>query len=134
MQSGATLKVADVMTANTHTVGAEQSLALARRLMSQHDVRHLPVLHGGALVGLVSERDIAIVEALGGVDPAQVRVEEAMSEPYVVTPQASVVEVAKTMAHRKLGSAIVSARGTEVLGIFTTIDALHLLVVELEKR
>lgn len=129
-----TLTIADVMSAHPHTVGAEQTMAFASRLMTQHGVRHLPVLHGGALVGIVSDRDIAVIDALDGVDPEDVRIEEAMSgEPYVVHPSTSVLEVAKVMAEKKYGSAIVSERDTDVVGIFTTVDAMHLVARLLAK-
>ena len=45
-------------------------------------------------------------------------------EPYVVTPEQPIEVVVAAMADRKLGSAVVM-RGREVLGIFTTVDALH---------
>ncbi|MCE9578939.1 MAG: CBS domain-containing protein [Deltaproteobacteria bacterium] len=107
------------------TIGRDQPMSEAHRLMRTHVIRHLPVLHGGRLVGLVSDRDLHLVETLRDVDPQKVTVEEAMSpEPYVVTPEQPIDAVVAAMAERKLGSAVVM-RDREVLGIFTTIDALH---------
>ncbi len=107
------------------TIGRDQPMSEAHHLMRSHAIRHLPVLHGGQLVGLVSDRDLHLVETLRDVDPQKVTVEEAMSpEPYVVTPEQPIEVVVAAMADRKLGSAVVM-RGREVLGIFTTVDALH---------
>ena len=39
------------MTSAPHTIGIEQTVATASRMMKQHDIRHLPVLHGGKIVG-----------------------------------------------------------------------------------
>ena len=92
--------------------------------MRQHRIRHLPVFEGGHIVGLVSERDLAMVEAIPGVNPTVVRVEEAMVEDvFSVEPGAPIGEVADTMIARKLGSAVV-IDGGRVIGVFTTIDAL----------
>lgn len=129
-------RVSDWMTGQPHTIGEDQSLATARERMHHYGVRHLPVLHGGHLVGVVSSRDIALVEALPGVDLTKVMVEEAMSEePWTVTADASLSEVAAVMAERRLGTTIVvsAAGGDEAVGVFTTTDALRALA-ELAKK
>jgi acetoin utilization protein AcuB len=118
------------MTKQVHTIGDDQTLAVARERMHHHDVRHLPVLHGGHLVGVVSTRDIAMVEALPGIDITKVTVDEAMAEePYAVTSDTSLSRVAANMAERKIGTAIVVADrdGDQVVGVFTTTDALRAL-------
>jgi acetoin utilization protein AcuB len=122
--------VAAWMTKQPHTIGDDQSLALARERMHEHDVRHLPVLHGGHLVGIVSARDIVMVEALPGIDITRVTVDEAMAEePWTVTPDAALAQVAATMAERRIGTAIVVDRRDpdQVVGVFTTTDALRAL-------
>lgn len=118
------------MTAQPHTIGDDQTLAAARERMHHHGIRHLPVLHGGHLVGVVSTRDIAMVEALPGVDITAVTVDEAMAEePWTVGPDASLSEVATTMAERRIGTAIIVEDGDSdrVIGVFTTTDALRAL-------
>lgn len=121
------------MTAGPHTIGPTSSLAAAHKLMREHQIRHLPVLDGGRIVGLVSERDLAIVEAIPGVNPTTVRVEEAMVEDvFTVQPDAPIGDVADTMIARKLGSAVV-IDGQDVVGVFTTVDALVALRELLER-
>jgi acetoin utilization protein AcuB len=118
------------MTKQPHTIGDDQNLAVARERMHHFDVRHLPVLHGGHLVGVVSSRDIAMVEALPGIDITRVTVNQAMAEePWTVTADTSLAHVAATMAERKLGTAIVvDGEGSDqVVGVFTTTDALRAL-------
>jgi acetoin utilization protein AcuB len=125
------LTIADRMTRTPHLIGAEQSMKSAHDLMRAHEIRHLPVLHGGKLIGLLSIRDLHLVETLPGVDPETVRVEEAMTQDvYAVEPKTPLKQVVKEMAARKLGSAVV-VEGTKVVGLFTTIDALDLLAERL---
>ena len=119
--------IADRMTKTPHLIGVEQSMKTAHEVMREHKIRHLPVLHGGKLVGLLSLRDLHLVETLPDVDPETVRVEEAMSqEVFAVAPSAPLREVVSEMAERKLGSAVV-VDGTRVVGVFTTVDALETL-------
>jgi len=111
------------MTADVQTIGDEQPMSVAHRLMREQHIRHLPVLHQGKLVGILSDRDLRLVETLQDVDPTKVTVNEAMTpDPYVVGPEAELDEVVSTMASKKYGSAVISDNG-KVVGIFTTVDA-----------
>jgi acetoin utilization protein AcuB len=111
------------MTTSPHTVGDDQPMTVAHRMMRQHHIRHLPVLRGAKIVGLVSDRDLNLVESLKDVDPGKVLVSEAMSQdPYLVSPDAALDEVVSTMAEKKYGSAVVTQHD-KVVGIFTTVDA-----------
>ena len=117
--------VGSYMTRTPHTIGAEQTLRTARQLMSQHHVRHLPVLHGGDLVGVLSEREVQSFEALPG--SSLLTVEEAMvPDVYVTSGDAPLEAVAAEMARRRVGSAIV-VEGSDVVGVFTAVDAYRAL-------
>jgi acetoin utilization protein AcuB len=127
-----TQAIKTLMTKLPYTIARDQTMATAHHIMREHRVRHLPVLDGGALVGVVSDGDLHLVETLRDVDPNNVLVEDAMTQDvYAVVPDAPVDEVVRTMAQRKLGSAIV-AEGGRVVGIFTTIDALRAFADVLE--
>jgi acetoin utilization protein AcuB len=118
-------RIADLMTSHPHTIGQEQTLAAAHLLMRTHRIRHLPVLEGGRLVGLLSLRDLYFVEALDGLRPDQILVADAMSpDPYTATPDELVTKVADDMAVHTHGAAVVVERG-KVVGVFTTTDALR---------
>lgn len=111
------------MTTSPHTIGEDQPMVLAHRMMREHRVRHLPVLRGAKVVGIVSDRDLNMVETLSDVDPRKVLVGEAMSQdPYLVSPDAPLDEVVATMADKKYGSVVVTQHD-KVVGIFTTVDA-----------
>jgi acetoin utilization protein AcuB len=121
------------MTPSPLTIARDRTLAAARELMLAHDVRHLPVLTAGHLVGLLSERDLLLVESLPSVDPGAVRVEEAMvQDVFKVAPDDPIAEVVETMIERKVGSAVVM-EGDHVVGVFTTMDALVALHELLEQ-
>lgn len=119
--------VRDFMVADPWTIDSKKTLAAAHRLMREKKIRHLPVLSSGDLAGVVSLRDLHLVETLKDVDPERVTVEEAMTpSPYTVDPDTPIAEVALKMAEYKLGSAIIVRNG-RVEGMFTTVDALKLL-------
>lgn len=109
------------------TIGKDQTLEAASAMMREHRVRHLPVLDGGRLLGMLSQRDVYLVETFSDVDPASVTVEDAMSaEPYTVDADAPLGEVVRVMSAHRYGAALVAERG-RVIGIFTTVDALDVL-------
>jgi acetoin utilization protein AcuB len=113
------------MTAAPHTIGPDQPLSAAHDLMRAHAIRHLPVLDGDALVGLVSLGDLHLLETLDEVDPREATVLEAMSEkPYAVSPREPLRQVAAEMAARKISSAVV-VENERVVGIFTAVDGLR---------
>jgi len=121
------MTIRDYMTPQPITVGRDQPLAVAHKLMRQRRIRHLPVLHAGVLVGVLSMRDLHFLESFASVDAGTVLIEEAMSEaPYAVGPEARLSTVARTMAKHRYGSAVVMQKG-HVIGLFTTTDALRAL-------
>jgi CBS domain-containing protein len=81
------MKVDDVMTPLIVSVSADAPVAAAARLMRSNAVGFLRVREGGRLVGIVTDRDITVRAAAGGLDPESVRVEEVMT-PAVVTMDA----------------------------------------------
>jgi acetoin utilization protein AcuB len=122
------------MTTGLHTIGHDQKLAQAHKLMRTHHIRHLPVLQAGKLVGVLSDRDLNLIETLRDVDPERVLVEEAMTPAvYTVSPKAALDEVVREMAHHKYGCAVV-LDNDKVVGVFTTVDALRAFSDLLETR
>jgi acetoin utilization protein AcuB len=122
------------MTTTPHTIGSEQTIAKAASLMSEHHIRHLPVLHGGRLLGVLSDRDVKLIESFRDVDATKTSVEEAMTElPYTVEPETPLDQVVRSMAEKKFGSAVV-VQNQKVVGIFTTVDACEALSELLQTR
>ena len=115
------------MTRQPWTIERSATLTAAHELMRRHAIRHLPVMDSGKLVGIVSERDLHLIETLPDSAPDEVTVDDAMTEAvYVAAPTDDVAEVVDRMAASKLGSAVVM-QDQRVEGIFTSIDALQVL-------
>ncbi len=122
------------MTTSPHSIGVEQPLSKAHDVMRELKIRHLPVLHGGKLVGMLTDRDLHLVESLAGVDPTKVKVEDAMATVvYAVPPESPLDEVVDTMAEHKYGSAVIM-QNEKVVGIFTTVDVCRALAELLRTR
>lgn len=122
------------MTFSPHTIGAEQPMVQAHRTMREHHIRHLPVLHAGKIVGIVSDGDLHLIETLKDVDPEEVRVEDAMTQaPYTVAPESPLDEVVGQMAEHKYGCAVV-VQNDKVVGIFTTVDVCRAFAEMLHGR
>ena len=127
-------RVDKFMTTSPHTIGLDQPLTQAHAMMHKHKIRHLPVLNGGQLVGVLTDRDLHLVETLRDVDPDKVTVEDAMTpSPYSVTPHAALDEVAAEMAEHKYGCAVV-IDNTHVVGVLTTVDLARVLTDVLRQR
>ena len=119
--------VADLMTAMPITVRVDQSIERAHELMERHRIRHLPVVEVGQLVGVLSDRELDVALEAPGIDPNEVPVAGVMeTDVLTVSPDDPVDEVALKMVERRVGSAVVVRRG-DLVGIFTTIDALRAL-------
>lgn len=125
-----------VMTPFPYSIDADASIDSARRLMHEHGIRHLPVTEGGAIVGVVSERDLAVFTAVragrrGARAPAVRQVYTA--DPYVVDLSEPLDNVLAVMAERHIGSAIVTRKG-RLAGVFTATDACRVLGRYLRER
>lgn len=122
------------MTYVPKSIGYDQTIAEASDFMKKLKLRHLPVLKGGKLVGLLSDRDINLVLQFKDVDPTKMTVEEAYTpDPYFTSPTAPLNEVVAHMAEKKYGCAIV-VDNQKVVGIFTEVDAYKALSELLETR
>jgi CBS domain-containing protein len=72
--------VSEIMSSDVQVVAPEDSLRAAAQLMQDRDVGALPVCEGNTLVGIVTDRDIAVRGVAGGLDPDQDRVSDVMTD------------------------------------------------------
>ena len=108
-----------------HVLEAEKSLSEAAKLMKAAGVRHLPIIDGDKIVGIISERDVKST----GIFDDRIPVKEFMKDEIFVANENDLLEnVAYEMSSRKIGSAIVCDNTGKLVGIFTVTDALNALV------
>lgn len=118
--------VAAIMTRQSMTIGREQSLADAHDMMRDGALQILPVVERGALVGVVSRRDLDLLEPI--VEPASLVVADAMTrDARAVPPDDAIERVVARMADDELGCVVVM-EAERVVGVFTAIDALRFAV------
>jgi predicted transcriptional regulator len=126
--------VRDIMETKLVTISASERLSMVEDIMTLGRVRHMPVVQGGELVGVVSERDLlrASLSELSEHRDAErrmflhvVEISRVMSSPPVVIgPDATIREAALLMADRKIGCLPV-VEGGRLIGIVTETDVLR---------
>lgn len=127
------------MTPDVLTVTPTTTLGEALRITREHAIRHLPVLDGETLVGLVSDRDLRLAAPpvwASGTDYDELRatferktVGEVMTAQPVIwtTEDTPIEEAASVLAHYKIGCLPVM-RGDHLVGILTETDVMHAFV------
>lgn len=111
-------------------------LASAWKIMTKDRIRHLPVVQGGKLVGILSDRDVRLyaTEVDGRVEPPAVPVGEVMSPaPHVCFATTPVADIVRTMTENKIDALpVVDPQSDRLVGVVTSTD-LMLLLVELDE-
>jgi len=122
------LSVKDCMTRAPVRVTEDASIGTALARMRSADVRHLIVMDGDRLCGVVSVRDL---RRLAGPALAALLVEPVSrimsDDPVTIAPDTPVATAARVLLDRKIG-ALPVRDGDEIIGIFTTADALEALL------
>lgn len=122
--------VSEVMTENPATVDASRSVREVLRELYELDVRHLPVVDNGQLVGIVSDRDMRAVTVPlldgGSGDQLDQSISDLMSSDVVsVDPEMDLTEVVDLMIEHRIGAVPVVAPETQdLVGIVSYIDIL----------
>jgi len=130
------MKARDVMTPNPITVAPDATLAEVWDLMREADIRHVPVVQAGALVGMVSDRDLALLDVArvlttDGADALR----RTLATPVVTMMSSDVIfvemdddldDVIELMLEHKVGAIPVArSDGRDVMGIISYIDVLR---------
>lgn len=116
--------VKSVMTPFPHSIGVDERLVAARARMSELGIRHLPVMDGDDLIGVVTERDarLALADLFTQTAPDLLVRDVVARDTYVVELHTPLDVVVAEMARRHIGSALVVKAG-KLAGIFTATDA-----------
>ena len=114
------MQISKLMTAKVLTVSPDDSLAHANAIMEQNRFRTLPVVSGGKLVGILTDRDVK--KYWGRFDVT--KVEAAMtSDPLTIGPDSSAEDAARMMLQHKISGFPVLENG-KLVGVVTTSDLL----------
>ena len=129
------------MTPNPITITPQTTLPEAHRLMNEHNVRRLPVVNKGKLVGIVTRGDVREAQASDATTLSvyelnylldQIPAKEFMAyEPLTVSADAPIGEAARRMLQHKIGGLPVVEYG-ELVGIITETDLCRMLILRPE--
>lgn len=119
--------LSEFITRQLCTVESDLSLDDAQQRMALNGIRHLAVLDGTTISGVISSRDLGLAAGVPGVDPAKTPVSTAVTGPALHVPlNTPLADVCAIMEGQRAGSVVVTER-REAIGIFTTTDALRAL-------
>lgn len=119
-------EVSRYMTREPYTIPSTCSASRARDVMRSHLIRHLPILDGTQLVGIVSAAELQALSQVPGVDLDHVEIADVMHPPLTVWGSLPLDQVADYMSEQK-AECVVVLGGHGVQGIFTAVDALRAL-------
>lgn len=117
------MNVSDCMTREVTVVSPNDTVQEAARMMAQIDAGILPVAENDRLVGMITDRDIAIRAVAAGKDPSQCRVRDAMTtEVRYCFEDEPISEVADNMAELQVRRLPVVSREKRLVGIVSLCD------------
>lgn len=117
------MKVQDIMTRSVHSVGPASSIAEAARSMSRFDVGAVPVLDGSRLVGILTDRDIAVRAVARSIDPNSPVSDIMTRQVASCLPQESVSYALELMSSEQIRRLPVCTGDGKMVGIVTLADA-----------
>ncbi len=117
----------DVMTKNPTTCGEMAPVVDAAKLMEQEGVGSIPVCEDGRLVGIVTDRDIAMRVVAEGRDPQQTKIQDVMTrDPQTVSAEEPISRALEVMESRQVRRIPVIDGGGRLVGIIAQADIARL--------
>ena len=136
------LRIRDCMSVNPVTVGPKDSLQKVVELLRRRDIRSVPVVENGRLIGIVTDRDVRQVAPAYPLfrDEDEIRrytenltVTAAMTaDPMTIAPDEPLVEAAKVLETYRISSMPVVDHG-RLVGMLTVTDVLRVFVEQNEE-
>ena len=115
--------IKDVMTSNPCTIDADKSVAYAAKMMRDEDVGLAPIVEGDKLIGMLTDRDIAIRVVAEGRNPDQVKVRDVASKQVVtIDPQQDLDEALRIMAKHQVRRLAVVEEDGRLVGVVAQAD------------
>jgi CBS domain-containing protein len=115
--------IRDIMTSNPCSIDAEKSVAYAAKMMKEEDVGLAPIVEGDKLIGMLTDRDIAIRVVAEGRDPDQVKVRDVASKEVVtIDPQQDLDEALRIMGKHQVRRLPVVEEDGKLVGVVAQAD------------
>jgi CBS domain-containing protein len=119
------MQVQRIMTQQVHSIGPGDTIIEAAQSMAENDVGVLPVIESGQLIGIVTDRDIAVRGIAGGVSPSM-PVRRIMSRNVAsCSPDDSIEDALGTMANEQVRRLPVCDDQERLVGIIGLGDAAN---------
>ncbi|MBW3592910.1 MAG: CBS domain-containing protein [Actinobacteria bacterium] len=120
-------QIRDLMTENPTTCERSTTAVDAARVMASEDVGPVPVVEGGRLVGIVTDRDLVVRILAEGKDPSSTTIGEiASSDLVAVQPDDELEQAERLMAERQVRRLPV-VEGDRLVGIIAQADIARAL-------
>lgn len=130
--------VQQVMSSELRTIKKESSVRLAMKLLVLEDIRHLPVVEDGRLVGIVSERDLrpllaGVLEKIERPDDVERRLSQPISkvmttDVLAVHPETRLVDAVEMMVENRVGALpVIEGNTSKLVGILSYVDVLRVV-------
>ena len=117
------MKVSEVMTCGVEKISQEETLDQAAKLMRFHNVGILPVVDGGAVVGVLTDRDIVTRAVAQDLRPGKTKVSDIMTPDVVLCyADQSIADASQLMETHLIHRVIVLDRNEELAGIVSLSD------------
>ncbi|TDU42875.1 CBS domain protein [Gelidibacter sediminis] len=133
--------ISGIMSVKIITLKRDDDLETAEHLFKKHKIRHIPVVNGDAIIGMLSYTDLLRISFADAVDEDEENIEslvynmftieQVMAKNVVtVTSDTSIKEVAEILAKKEFHALPVVDKG-RLVGILTTTDLIKYLLVQL---
>jgi CBS domain-containing protein len=115
--------IREVMTSKLCSIDTDKTVAYAAKMMRDEDVGIAPIVEGDRLVGVLTDRDIAVRVVAEGRDPEQVKVTEVASSDLVtLDPQQDLDEALRLMARHQVRRLPVVEEDGRLVGVVAQAD------------
>jgi CBS domain-containing protein len=116
-------QIRELMTENPRTISAGDSVVDAAKLMREEDAGIAPIADGDRLVGVLTDRDIAIKVVAAGKDPQSTKATDVASTNLVtIDPQQDLDEALRLMAQHQVRRLPVVEEDGKLVGIVAQAD------------
>jgi acetoin utilization protein AcuB len=130
--------IRNFMTKNVITIDAEESLPKAVQILRQHKINMLPVIHGGKLVGIISDRDLKKASPSEATDLDahelkyllnKIKIKDIMTKKVItIPPDFTIEEAAEILMNQDISGAPVVNELGDMEGVITSTDLYKALI------